>query len=89
MVVNMFHQSINSKASHPYEAFVFQNHNMAAHFHRNYEAVYVFEGSLEHNVDGRTLCHPDVSGNQAASVPGVYGARQRNIAELSLAGKYS
>lgn len=25
----------------------------------------------------------------AASVPGVYGARQRNIAELSLAGKYS
>ncbi len=28
-------------------------------------------------------------GNQAASVPGVYGARQRNIAELSLAGKYS
>ena len=54
MVVNMFHQSINSKASHPYEAFVFQNHNMAAHFHRNYEAVYVFEGSLEHNVDGRT-----------------------------------
>ncbi len=42
-----------------------------------------------HNVDGRTLCHPDVSGNQAASVPGVYGARQRNIAELSLAGKYS
>lgn len=27
------------------------------------------------NVDGRTLCHPDVSGNQAASVPGVYGAR--------------
>ncbi|MGC6744324.1 hypothetical protein ACP0HM_04055 [Escherichia coli] len=26
---------------------------------------------------------------KAASVPGVYGARQRNIAELSLAGKYS
>lgn len=42
-----------------------------------------------HYADGRTLCHSDVSGNQAASVPGVYGARQRNIAELSLAGKYS
>ncbi len=47
------HQSINSNASHPYEAFIFSNHNMAPHFHRNYELVYVFEGTFEITIDGR------------------------------------
>lgn len=47
------HQAINSKASHPYEAFIFQNHRMAPHFHRNYEILFVIEGTLEMEVDGR------------------------------------
>lgn len=47
------HQTINSKASHPYEAFVFQNHNMSPHFHRNYEIVFVIDGAFEMEVDGR------------------------------------
>lgn len=47
------HQAINSKASHPYEAFIFQNHNMMPHFHRNYELVFVIEGTFEMEVDGR------------------------------------
>lgn len=47
------HQAINSKGSHPYEAFIFQNHSMNPHFHRNYELIYVFEGTVEMSVDGR------------------------------------
>lgn len=47
------HQSKNSKGSHSYEAFVFKNHTMPPQFHRNYELVYVFEGSIELTVDGR------------------------------------
>lgn len=53
------HQSKNSNASNPYEAFIFQNINMTPHFHRNYELIYVFDGTVELTTDGRsTLLSP-------------------------------
>lgn len=47
------HQAKNSSGAHSYEAFIFQNHELAPQFHRNYELVYVIDGVLELIIDGR------------------------------------
>lgn len=49
-----FHQKRNSSGKCKYEAFVFHDFSMTSpHFHRNYEVIYVFSGSMELTVDGR------------------------------------
>ena len=47
------HDTRSSTGGNSYEAFLFQNLTLKPQFHRNYEVMYVFEGSVNLTVDGR------------------------------------
>lgn len=51
----LFHQNRNSRGDHRYETAVFSNFNLKPQFHRNYEVAYVFDGTMEMTVDGRSV----------------------------------
>ncbi len=57
----VFHQQCNSRGNYNYNAYTYTNRDWAAHFHKNFELIYVFEGSLNLCVDGVTeiMCEGD------------------------------
>lgn len=42
----LFHQPHNSGGSHSYNAYLYDDLHYTPHFHRNFEIIYVYEGSL-------------------------------------------
>ena len=41
----MLHQPTNSAGNFNYNAFIYTNQNWGQHFHKNFELIYVIEGS--------------------------------------------
>ena len=48
----ILHQVSNSLGNYNYNAFVYRDTNWEAHFHGNFELVYVFEGTANITVNG-------------------------------------
>ena len=53
---SVFYQAHNSVGNYNYNIFIYEPCEYAHHFHKNYELVYMMEGSMEIQVDG----HNDV-----------------------------
>ena len=49
----VFYQAHNSVGNYNYNIFIYEPCEYAHHFHKNYELVYVMEGRLEIQVDGK------------------------------------
>jgi hypothetical protein len=50
------HQTSNSCGNYNYNAFLYSDISYSAHFHKNYELIYVLKGTVELSVNGK----PDV-----------------------------
>ncbi len=48
------HQFKNSRGNYNYNAYTYFNVNWRAHFHSNFELIYVFDGSIYLTVNGRS-----------------------------------
>ena len=49
----VFHQPANSAGNHNYNVFFYDNVDYDLHFHKNYEIIYVMEGSVACSVNGK------------------------------------
>ena len=50
------HQPTNSRGNYNYNAYIYTNTRYHAHFHANYELIYVLHGEVPCLLGGRELC---------------------------------
>lgn len=50
----IFHQPYNSIGNHSYNIFVYHNINYDLHFHKNYEVIYVMDGTVSCSINNKT-----------------------------------
>lgn len=48
----LIHQITNSKGNYNYNAYIYRCNGFQNHFHKNFELVYVIDGSVEMNING-------------------------------------
>ncbi len=47
----LYHQTHNSATNYAYNSYIYKKMNYKAHFHRNFEVIYVFEGKISCTVN--------------------------------------
>jgi len=83
----LFHQTHNSATNYAYNSYVYTKLNYRAHFHRNFEVIYVFEGAVSCTVSdvSRTLR----AGDFALVLPNEIHSVEMNGEGLCWIGVYS
>lgn len=50
----IYHQQVNSRGNYNFNAYVYTDRGWGAHFHKNFELIYIIDGELLLTVNGRS-----------------------------------